>query len=212
MPISFNSVPDSLRLPLVWMEVDPSQAGTFANYQRGLIFGYKNSAAPGVANVAERVTSPDFAKVRAGRGSQAALMAAAWFKNNAFDELWYVPITEPGAGTAATGTIVVSGPATASGIVTLYIGGQKIPVKVLTGDTANAIATAIGAALNAALDLPVAASVATSTVTLTARWKGVCGNDIDIRHSYLGSLGGEALPAGVTLVITAMAAAPACPT
>ena len=205
MPISFNSMPSALRLPLFKAEVDPSRAGTFQNYQRALVVGYKTSAGTGPANTYERITSPDRAKIRFGRGSHGAGMFEAWFKNNSFDEVWGAFIAEPSAGTAATGSIAVTGPATASGALYLYIAGRRVAVNVLSGDAAAAIATAIGAAINAALDLPCTASVSTTTVTLTARWKGVDGNGIDVRHSYFGSLGNEALPAGVGLTITPFA-------
>jgi phage tail sheath gpL-like len=42
-------------------------------------------------------------------------------------------------------------------------------------------------------------------VDLTANHKGEAGNDIDIRLNYLGPLGGEYTPQGVTVAITAMA-------
>jgi phage tail sheath gpL-like len=204
MPVSFNNIPSSLRLPLFWVEVDPSQAGTFVNYQRALIIGYKTSAGSGVANTYERVSAPDRAKVRGGRGSQIASMFESWFLANNFDETWAGYVAEPSGGTAASGTIVVGGPATASGVITLYIAGRKVTCGVVSGDSANTIAAAINAAINAALDLPVTATVSTATVTMTCRWKGIDGNGIDVRANYLGQLGGEVLPAGVTLTITAL--------
>jgi len=203
MPISMD-IPTTLRLPLVWAQVDGSQAGTFANYQRALIIGYKKAAAPGTPNALVRVTSPDQAKALYGRGSQHAHMFEAWFKNNKFEETWGITVAPPNAGTAASGTILVAGPATNSGAIYLYIAGRRISVNVTVGDAAAAIATAIGAAINAALDLPVTASVETVTVTLTCNWKGIDGNGIDIRVNYYGDLGGETLPAGVTLTITPM--------
>lgn len=211
MPVSFNHIPSSQRLPLFWAEVDSSRAGNFTNYQRALVLGYKITAGTGVADTYERVSSPDLAKVRFGRGSHGAAMLERWFANNAFDEVWAGYVDPPTGGTAATGSIAVSGTATASGIIALYIAGRKVSVAVTVGDAAAAVATAIAAAVNAALDLPVTASASTTTVTLTARWKGADGNGIDIRHSYLGALGGEALPAGVTLTITAMASGAGTP-
>ncbi len=205
MPTSFNFIPQSLRLPLFWAEVDPSRAGVFTDYRRAVIIGYKTSAGTGTANALSRVASADQARSVGGAGSHFADTASGWFENNAFDEVWGVVIAEPGAGVAATGTIVAAGPASASGTISLYIGGRKVTVPVLSGDSASAVATAIAAAVNAATDLTVTATVSTATVTLTAKWKGEDGNGIDVRHSYRGSLGGEALPTGVTLTITAMA-------
>ena len=209
MPVSYNHISPSTRLPLFWAEIDPSQAGTFQNYQRALVLGYKTAAAPATANALVRVSSPDQAKALFGRGSQGAGMFEAWFKNNTFDEVWGIAIAEPGAGVAATGSIEVTGTATASGILSLYISGRRVQVGVTAGDTKSAIATAIAAAINANVDLPVTAAVIDDadddTVALTAKWKGIDSNGIDVRVNYLGQIGGEALPAGVTLTITAMA-------
>ncbi|MGE3064112.1 MAG: phage tail sheath C-terminal domain-containing protein [Hyphomicrobiaceae bacterium] len=204
MPVSFTDIPSSLRLPLFWAEVDPSKAGTFANYQRALLAGYKTSGGSAAADTLVRVSSYDQARALFGRGSQLAGMFDTWFRNNRFDEVWAMPIAEPSAGTAASGTIVASGTATASGVIALYIAGRKISVGVTVGDAAAAVATAIEAAIDAELDLPVAAAVDTATVTLTAKWKGICGSSIDIRTNYFGALGGEVMPAGITLTITAM--------
>lgn len=209
MPVSYNFIPSSLRLPLFWAEVDPSQAGTFANYQRALIIGTKRAAGAGTANALVRVSSPDQAKALGGRGSQFAGQFEAWFKNNLFDETWGITVAEPGAGTAATNSMEVSGPATASGVISLYIAGRRVQIGVTVGDSKSAIATAIAAAVNANLDLPVAAAVVDDedddTVALTCKWKGLDGNGIDVRLNYLGALGGETLPSGVTLAITPMA-------
>lgn len=211
MPISFNNISPTVRLPMFYAEVDPSQAGTFTNYQRALIVSYKRAAGTGVANAFERIPSLPLAKTKYGRGSQGAMMFESWLENNAFDEVWGAYIAEPSSGVAASGTILVAGPATASGAISLYIAGIKVPVAVISGDAASAIATAMAAAINANADLPVTATASTATVTVTAKWKGVDGNGIDIRHSYYGTLGAEALPAGVTLTITAMASGSGVP-
>lgn len=205
MPISFNHVPSTLRLPLFWAEVDPSQAGTFANYQRALVIGYKASAGTLAADTLERISSPSAAKIAGGRGSQFSGMFEAWFANNSFDEVWGIAIAEPSAGTASSGTVTVTGPATASGWIALYIAGRKVSVEVTSGDAAADIATAIAAAVTANPDLPVTAAAVSAVVTLTAKWKGVDGDGIDVRHSYRGALGSEVLPAGVALAIVAMA-------
>src|SRR5690606_30192396 len=105
------------------------------------------------------------------------------------------------AGVAATGTITVTGTATADGTIPLYCGGVRVPVGVTSGDTAAEVATAIAAAINANADLPVTAAAVDAVVTVTFRHKGEVGNDYDLRDSYRD---GEALPAGVSLAIVAM--------
>src|SRR3546814_3740184 len=97
-------------------------------------------------------------------------------------ETWAFPLADLPAGTAATGTLTVTGAATASGTIVLYIGGQRITVGVTSGDAAAAVATAIVAAITAAADLPVAAVALLGVVTLTAKHKGVAGNEIGRAH------------------------------
>lgn len=204
MSVPFNTIPQSLRLPLFWAELDPSRAGVFASYQRAVILGVKTSGGAGVVDTLVRVSSADQARSLGGAGSHFADTAAAWFANNEFDEAWGITIAEPSSGTAATGTITVTGTASASGTIFLYIGGKPVPVGVLSGDTASAIATKIAAAITAKTDLVVSAAASSAVVTLTAKWKGIDTNGIDVRYNYRADLGGEVLPAGVTVAIAAM--------
>lgn len=204
MTIAFQNIPTSLRIPFVAAEFDSSrsQQGPSILAYRGLIIGQKRTAGTGTANTIAKVTSADQVATLAGRGSMLHRQAKAWFANNKFTETWIGILDDNGAGVAATGTIVVAGPATAAGTIALYVAGDRITVSVASGDASTAIATAISAAINAATDLPVTASPTASTVTLTHRHKGEVGNDCDVRHSYQD---GEALPAGVSLTITALA-------
>ena len=204
MAISFNDVPASLRVPGVYSEVDNSQAvqgPQIIQYKR-LLLGQKLSTGTATANTLVRVTSYAQAKTLFGEGSMLSHMVLAALTQDAFTELWCMPVADNGAGVAATGTIAVAGPATETGTISLYIAGRLIEVAVTTGDSANTIAAAIEAAIDAETELPCTAGVSTNTVTITARHKGTCGNEIDIRENYYD---GEATPAGVTLTITAMA-------
>ncbi|MGX9966069.1 phage tail sheath subtilisin-like domain-containing protein [Roseomonas sp. F4] len=200
--ISFSTIPQNLRVPLFHAEIDNSRAGPSQVPQRALLIG---QATTSVAAALRYVSSAEEVAAFAGAGSVLARMMAAYRANDPVGEVWILPMQDGGSSTAATGTIVVAGPATAAGTIALYIGGQLVNVPVASGDASTAVATAIEAAVDAATNLPVTAGVASSTVTLTAKNKGTLGNSIDIRHSYRGTLGGEALPAGITLTITAMA-------
>jgi phage tail sheath gpL-like len=101
--------------------------------------------------------------------------------------------------------VTVTGTATMAGIVSLYVAGQRVQVPVAAGGTAAAVATAIAAAIGAGSSLPVTAAAAAGVVTLTARHKGLQGNDIDLRLNHRGPMGGETTPAGLTIAIAAMA-------
>lgn len=213
MAISSN-IPGTIRVPSVLTEVDPSNAVSgpqLIQYKR-LLMGQMLAAGSATANTLVRITSAAQAATLFGTGSMLHGMALAAFAQDTLTETWVMPVADNGSGTAATGTIVVSGPATESGTISLYIAGRLVQVGVTSGDSANDIATAIEAAVDAmagADALPVTAGVSTNTVTLTARHKGTCGNDIDVRVNYQD---GEETPAGVDLTITAMASGATNPT
>jgi phage tail sheath gpL-like len=130
------------------------------------------------------VSNVDQVIALAGRGSMLHRQALAFFANNRFTDCYIGILADNGAGVAATGPITITGPATAAGTISLYLGGNRVAVSVASGDTAAAIATAISAAINAAADLPVTASPASAVVTVTHRHKGEVGNEYDMRVNY----------------------------
>lgn len=207
MPVSFNHIPDNLRLRLYWAEMDPSRAGTFSNNRRILVLGHGTGNA--VDNTLYRAGSAGSVRGRTGRGSMLDRMIVKLRGANGFDDAWFIDVPEPGAGNEAVGSIEVTAAATGAGTLHLYIAGQKLQIAIANGDTRSEIATAIAAAVTAAPDLPVTAAVVDDedddTVALTCRWKGLTGNDIDIRFNYLGALGSEEFPAGVAFTVTPMA-------
>lgn len=203
MTVPFASVPNNVRVPFFAVEFDPSRAsqGPSLLAYSALLIGQKITAGTATANTIVRCTSANQAATLAGRGSQLHRMAIAWFANNKYTECWLGVLDDNGAGVAATKTLTVTGPATAAGTIYLYIGGQQIPVAVASGDSANAIATAINTAIaNAQLEksLPVTGGVLTNVVTLTARNKGVDGQNLDVRVNYRD---GETLPSGVGVAV-----------
>lgn len=200
--IAYNSVPNSLRVPFVAVEFDNTRAsqGAALLQYRVLTFGQKTSAGSATANALYRVASVAQGISLFGRGSMLHRMLIAWFANNTATELWVLALADNGAGTAATGTLTVTGPATASGTLHLYFGGTYVPMAVTSGDAQNSIASAINAAINAALDLPITSTVSTNVVTWTFRHKGTVGNDFDVRLNYQD---GQSTPAGVAVAIVA---------
>lgn len=197
--VSFNYIPANVRVPLFYAEMDNTQAGYFSQNKRTLLVGQKLAAGVAAVNVPQIVSTTDQAKTLFGVGSMLARMHAKYRAQDPFGEVWCIAVADAGAGVQASGTITVTGPATAAGTICLYIAGQKVTVGVAASDAATAIATAINAAINAATDLPVTSTVASAVVTLTCRWKGQTGNDITVLDSFRGNAGGETLPAGVAL-------------
>jgi len=204
MAISFNEIPGNIRVPFMYVEFDNSRAnqGPTQQVYRALVMGNKLAAGTAPADVPIRVTSAAQAKTYFGAGSMLSHMFEKWFDNNVSTEVWGMPLADNGAGVQATGTLTITGPATGAGAINLYVGGRKLSIGVLNGDTATAIATAVAAAINAETTYPVSAASALGVVTLTYKHKGLAGNEIDVRLNYYE---GEALPAGVACVIVAMA-------
>ena len=205
MSVPFRQIPQGIRTPLFYAEVDPSHANTGEQAQPTLIIGQKVAAGVAPANVPVICASVTDAKNLAGAGSMLALMAAAYLQNDPQAQLWLLPLADDPGSTKASGSIVIGGAPTAPGTISLYVGGVLVALPVTSGQATTAIATALAAALNANLDLPVSATANASTVTVSADNGGLTGNDIDLRLNYRGSTAGEVLPAGVSVTITAMA-------
>ena len=204
MAISFNNIPSNIRVPLFYAEVDNSQASFFQRQNSSLLIGQKLSGGTATANKHYLVTSVDQAKSLFGVGSMLARMVELYKKNDDFTELWCLPLDDNGAGTAATGSLTITGTATKAGTLNVYVAGQRVQVAVASGDTANTVGVALAAAIAALTSLPVTGSNSNGVVTLTARHKGEMGNDVDVRVNYLGELGGEITPAGLSTSVVAM--------
>ncbi len=91
------------------------------------------------------------------------------------------PLEDDNGGVAGTGTITVSGTATAVGSYTVSINGiQSAGFVVNVDDTADTVATAVNTAIAAVVGLPMTSVVTSSIVTLTSKWKGLSANDLRI--------------------------------
>lgn len=201
--ISFNTIPVSL-LPGQFIEFDMSRAvsGLPLIPHRALIVAPHLATGTLAALTPSRVRSAAEGEAFHGRGSVGAAMIKAFKDANPYTDLWTIGVADNGAGVAATGTLTVTGPATASGTLQTYIAGTRVSTTITNGDAQNLIATNLAAAINADTSLPVTAAAATNVVTLTARNKGTQGNDIDVRLNYNY---GDVTPAGVAVAIVAMA-------
>lgn len=204
MTVPFSNIPQNVRVPLFYAEVDSSQAGYFTQQNRSLLVGQKLTAGTSPANTLQLVARTDEAKALFGVGSMLARMHEIYRQNDPFGEVWCIALDDPGAGVAATGSFAITGTATKAGTLNAYVGSQRVQIGVASGDTAAILATALAAAVNANVELPVTAAAATGTVTLTARHKGALGNDLLLQMNYYGAAGGESTPAGLTVTVNAM--------
>lgn len=205
MAISFNDIPSTLRVPWCYIEFDNSGAikGDTVQPYTILCIGQKLSAGTAEKDKPVLVTSLAQAKTLFGAGSMLAQEIEALRAADSFTKTFCLPLEESVSGAAAAGAITFSGTPTAPGTIVAYIGGRRITCGVLVTHTAATIATIFAAAVNAAPDLCVSAATDSSNtgkVNLTCKWKGLTGNDIDIRLNYYS---GESLPAGLIAAITA---------
>jgi len=204
------AIPSSLRVPFISLEVSNAKAqqGPALLAYRALLLGQKTAAGTAAADSLHLVTSAAQVSALAGRGSMLHRQALSWFENNLSTELWIGVLADNGAGVAASGTLTVSGPATAAGTLAVYIVGERVEVAVANGDSANTIAAALNTAINANLDLPVTSTVLNAVVTVTVRHKGLVGNGVDMRANYRED---DAYPAGVSVAVVAMSGGTTAP-
>ncbi|MCA8026479.1 phage tail sheath subtilisin-like domain-containing protein [Burkholderia cepacia] len=204
MTVPFKQIPQNIRTPLFFAEIDNSRANTAVTNQRALLIGPMTTGAA-TANIPLLSAGTGDANTQFGANSVLALMTAAYRRNDQFGEVWCLPLADAAGAVAATGSIAFTAAPTANGTISLYIADQLVSVPVTQGMTTAQIATAVAAAINLIPSMPATAAASTSTVTLTADNKGLVGNDIDIRFNKQGAAGGEILPTGLTATITAMA-------
>lgn len=199
MPISFNSIPQGWKLPLVYIEVDPSQAGTPTSQKYALLVDYK--LATGIAPVDVPIACGTISDAinLAGQGSPLARMFAAFFALNKSTPVLLLPMAQAGAGVAGSGALTISTGPTQAGELALYIANQKVSVPCSAADTPTIVGASIVTAVTAMSDLPVTATAAAGVVTFTSKWKGISANDIAVDYNVLGPNGGEQFPIGLTV-------------
>lgn len=201
--MNFNNIPSDIRVPLFYAEVDNSQANSATSTMPRLIVAQVNDdSTAGEVGQLTLVSSLALAGSIGGRGSMLAQMYDTWRRIDPAGEVWCLPVK--GTGAKAAGKVTITGAATESGVLSLYVGGVRVRAVVASGATPAEVGAALAAAVTAA-DLPVSAVNAAGVVTLTCKWSGESGNDIALQVNRLGRNNGESTPAGLTVALSAMA-------
>lgn len=198
--ISNPALMAAIRMPGAYVVIDGSQAGLGGDIPSVLLVGQKLASGTAPAGEIVRLASAKDAAVKAGAGSMLAQMAKRYRDIDPALDLYMLPYADLVAGVQATSVCPVTAQPTKSGVLALYIAGYLVSVGVTATDTLAVVATAISAAINASADAPVTATALAANVTLTAKHKGTCGNNIDLRIS----LHGEAMPEGLAITLNAM--------
>ncbi|MGF6978951.1 phage tail sheath gpL-like [Paraburkholderia sp. JPY465] len=210
--IPFKHLPANIRVPLFYAEVDNSYANTAQTTQRALVIAQITAQGTATPNVPAISQGSDDAIAAGGQGSMLAMMLAMYRLNDAFGEVWYLPLKDAPGALAATGQVDITAAPTAAGTLYLYIAGVRIAQPVQPTQTVADIAAALVATIGVTPGLPAKAAAGTGgIVSLTAINKGPCGNDIDLRVNYRGTPAGEVLPTGLTVSIMPMSGGATAP-
>ncbi|MFQ1041435.1 phage tail sheath C-terminal domain-containing protein [Gilliamella sp. CG16] len=204
MTVSFNTIPNTVRVPLAYVEFDNSQAitGTPVKNNKTLVLGLRLPTGSVAAGQPVRITRSEQAVTAFGRGSMLSEMLCAFLRANPYSDLYALALDDVADPVCSTGKITVTGTCSAAGQIALLVAGVRVPVTARANDTSATIANKIATAVNANAALPVTASVSGSEVTLTCRWGGITGNDVDVRVNYFT---GETVPAGIAVDVSGMA-------
>jgi phage tail sheath gpL-like len=202
MGISFDSIPSSTLVPFFYSEFNNKSAtGSEDQVYKSLLIGQMLSSGNALAGSIYRITNQSDCEKKFGKGSMLARMFKMYKKNDSSTDVYCIALADNAAGVKASGTLTFTGPATKSGTIVLYIGGQRITIGVTAADTASIIAAAVRDEINSLSELPVDATSLSGVVTLTCKNKGEVGNFLDVRFNYYQ---GEFLPDGVGVTIVAM--------
>ncbi|NHB90752.1 phage tail sheath C-terminal domain-containing protein [Photorhabdus cinerea] len=204
--ISFDTIPSSIRKPGKYFEFNTRQSSRTlpGNPQRVLIIAPMDSDAQAAALTPLDIYSDNDAARQFGAGSLAHLMARAAIQANSYLQLQVIGIKTATAGQSARATLSLTGPATGSGTLYLWVGDQRLDIPVESGDSLETLNGAVVAAVTAATALPITASTLNQgsdespryVITLAARQAGEFGNAIRLKT--------ECTAKGVGVTLSAM--------
>ncbi|MAI62410.1 MAG: hypothetical protein CBB87_08035 [Micavibrio sp. TMED27] len=182
-----------------------ANTGLYDYPTRILVIGQKLATGSADELTTQIIADEDQAKALFGQGSQIALMCGIILGIQDTIEVHAIAQDDAAASATASGSIVVTNAATASGTLFLYIAGQGLQIGVSALDTAAEAAAKIVAAINEENDLPVTAVINggdDTQVDITSKNAGLTGNEIKIVTNYYR---GEVLPEGFAINITQLA-------
>ncbi len=201
----FVTIPINFQLPGAYAEFDSSRAqrGLAGVPHKILLIGQKTSAGTAMAGEPILLAEGNLDGFL-GKKSILALMAREAINANPYQEIYAMPLNDGADDVAAafklnfTGTVLKS-----AGTLYLYFAGKRIPI-TLSGGTIDTTIDEIKTILDAQSILPIATITAIKTadeksIIITIANKGIIGNQF---KPFINALEGEALPAGLQLVIS----------
>lgn len=206
MSISFNNIPNTVRTPNVYAEIDNSRAlkGLAANPHKVLILGQRMTTGTAPADAVIAITKAGLADGYFGVGSLLARMCNVFKSANPNTEVYALPLSTAAGGVRASATINFSAAldgATASGIGYYYllVNGVRCTVEITSGMSGVAIASAAVDVLSARTQSTGCnASHTLGNLFISCCESGSHGNYIPIMHNYYT---GESFPGTFSKVV-----------
>tara|TARA_R110001606_G_scaffold173138_1_gene319375 strand:- start:6046 stop:7521 length:1476 start_codon:yes stop_codon:yes gene_type:complete len=201
--ISFNDIPNNVRVPGSYVEMDNTNAtnGLATEAHVMMLIGQTTSAGTEGNEEVISVFSADQAATFFGVGSQLHLMCKSVFTNQNTMQVQAIGLADDGGATPAQNTITLTGVPTAGGTLHLHIAGVYTSVGVLSTDTISTIATRIADEVTANTELPITASATLGVTTFVAKNGGTVGNDMPIILNWFGASSNHFTPDGLTVTI-----------
>ncbi len=198
MAISFNNIPDTLRTPNVYVEIDNSRAlkGLVQNPHKALIIGTGAADCVIPTQILTAITRDNLADGYFGVGTQLARMCNIFKENNPHTELYAVRLSETGTNIAASCNFDFSialdaahtAAASQAGWWYLMVNATPIDFYISKNDTAKQVADDFVITVNSIDALPCTAKVSNAGseghVQFAAKYSGILGNQIDVRQNY----------------------------
>lgn len=98
-----------------------------------------------------------------------------------------IAVTES-VGTQATATVTFVGVASGAGNVRVYVGKEYVDVPIASGDSIASMASALSTAINQKTTWGVTAGAALGVTTITAKQRGLRGNDLRVMATITGGI------------------------
>jgi phage tail sheath gpL-like len=194
--------------PNVTISKVPASSAVANAEQKILFVGQKLAAGTATAGaLVQNIPNDGSEDTLFGQGSMLALMIKAAKLINNISRFDVIPLSDAGAGVAASGTIVFAAVTPSAGTINISVGSKinnTYSIAVTAASTATTLGDALVAAITADTKSPVTAVNTTGSVAITAKHKGPDGNKIPLFVS--GSV------SGVTVTLTALTTGATAPT
>ncbi len=209
-PVNLTGHSASDPIPGRYFETSFAQgpASGAAGPRRLLLLGNRGSA--GTATVDTMVYGPDTDTQAQTEAQVIALFGSGSPLHRAFMRITAITPDVPvyfcavtaSAGTASSGTIVLTNAAVNTGVIRVWVGDEYVDTSVAVGAAVIAQATLVVASINAMIKWPVTAANAagaSATITLTAKIPGPRGDFI----RYMASIVNDTANVGTQMTVSA---------